>query len=347
MILKDAVWYHFKGAKYKPVNPPFDPDDPGPESGKEMKLGICVVYYTFKEDGQLLRLHLNQLKRFTTSPYTIYASANRLLSEHRKMLENSPEVKIIDIPTTDLRKTPEVGYYLEYLIAAAIKDNVTHVAIFHVDSFPITRGWEKIAVSLLTESCPLASEVMILKLSRKPGSKFMIFRADFYEKYQPRLLLDEDQLASPEYIAYRKKMPHVKDVGVGYGFKLFQERLSWIAFPVTNKLKDPDHPYLANIHGDLAFHVGAAARANKKLKSKKELNLHLSLIPWLRGKAPRLIKQIIKPLIHRLFWVSTDVEDVQYIKERLYEDPDRYISLLRTGDGLSQMNRKPEVEAGT
>lgn len=101
-------------------------------------LGILVVYF-LKDDGDLplLRLHLDRIARHTHVPYTLYAVANRVSPKARALIETQPNVRICEVPPTDLRASREHGYYLDAILPIALADGVSHVCTLDVDSFPI------------------------------------------------------------------------------------------------------------------------------------------------------------------------------------------------------------------
>ncbi len=200
---------------------------PNPSRLTEPKLGICVVYLVDETDGPLLDLHLRYIQEHTTSLYTIYASVNRLLPQFRRVLEGRPEVQIVDIPTTDLRGAKEHAYYLEHLISAAVEEDCSHIAILHVDSFPIVQGWERKLAARLTAASPLAAIVENPKANRRPCTAGMLFTQDFHLHHQPRLMLSEDERSSRAYRRYALREPHCADSGVGYGLRLYTEGLQW------------------------------------------------------------------------------------------------------------------------
>ena len=106
-----------------------------------MQLGIVVVYQASMEHAELFNIHLNQIDRCTDVPYTIYAAANRSTPEIRALLADRPRVRICNCPSTDLRGLWEHSFYLEELVKTAVEDGVTHIAVLHMDSFPILPGW--------------------------------------------------------------------------------------------------------------------------------------------------------------------------------------------------------------
>lgn len=313
------------------------------------KLGIAVVYLVSERNEQLLRLHLSQIEKNTEVPYTIYGSANRLLPQFRAILAENPNVRICECETFDTsnwtdRHTVIAGsrdehsFYLEQLIKHAIADGVSHVAILHVDSFPVQRGWAKKLAARLSEKCVLAAIVRDQKADCKPLTACMLFHKDFYLKYNPRLLPTHEEFASSEYQRYRAAVPHDGDSGTGYGFKMFTEELTWS--PMVRSNRAGEHPLFAGLYDDLVFHLGAAAfkdstqsvgfspegRRNGGVRSFVKKTVDALVGPKIRKRlTDRIPLKFRRPdrYAEQLTW-----EDE---RRRLLQDPESYLRYLRTG----------------
>jgi hypothetical protein len=105
-----------------------------------VKLGVVAVYLFGEEVEPLLGVHLRQIEKTTHAPYTIYGSVNRLAPTLRRQLETAPRVKTFELPATELRGGREHAYYLDELVQIAVDDGSTHIAVLHLDSFPIRPG---------------------------------------------------------------------------------------------------------------------------------------------------------------------------------------------------------------
>lgn len=225
-----------------------------------MKLGILVVYLVSERNERLLDIHLEQIEKHTSVPYTIYGSSVRLLPQFVDVLHRNPRVTICPCqPYED--KNPalrryEHSWYLEQLIRFALDDGATHVVILHVDSFPVRDGWARELAARLTDHCVLAGILRDEKTDRKPMSACIFFAREFYLKYQARLLLSVEEAASPEYAQYREQCPHGTDSGVGYGFSVYKHGLSW--YPLTRSNKGSEHELFGSIYGDMIFHLHSA-----------------------------------------------------------------------------------------
>ena len=148
-----------------------------------MKLAILVVYLVSDENEKLLDIHLEQIDKYTNSPYKIYASVNLLSLKQRQNLIRHPKIKICDCPDYEGpmdrdRALYEHSYYLDHLVKCALEDNKTHIVVMHPDSFPVKFKWESILMEYLSESCQLVT------LHYSPTS-CLFFKSEFAINYQP------------------------------------------------------------------------------------------------------------------------------------------------------------------
>jgi len=221
-----------------------------------MKLAIAVVYLAVdREDEKLLEIHLNQIEKNTPEPYTIYAAANRLPDGLRRVLARRPNVKVLDLPMTELRRSDENAYYLELLLQKAIEDGATHVCTLHMDSFPVRPGWAGELTGKLKGDCVLAGMERDPYRDKKPLTAFMLFTREFYLGYRPTLSLSAQARETPQYRRYAKVYPHILDSGAGYGFTIFREGLTW--YPLVRTDRGPQG-WGFGIFGGLIFHLGGA-----------------------------------------------------------------------------------------
>jgi hypothetical protein len=323
-----------------------------------MSLGIAVVYLVSERNEKLLDLHLRQIERYTEAPYTIYAGVNGLLPRFREKLETNPHVKICPcepyVPGSGLCRQDrdlaaqkglafvdskyEHSWYLEQLIHTALADGVSHVATLHVDSFPVRAGWDAELMSRLSDRCVLASIVRDPQTDRKPLTACILFSRAFFLRYQPRLLLSQEELDSADYARYREACPHSGGSGVGYGFKIFLEGLTW--HPMVRSNPGGHHLLFASIYDDLIFHLHAAAvveqqqRLDYTVRPSQRGGLigaaaraaRLVLPEAVRGKIRRRVAPRIQARLE-----STDRDDWERQRQRLLDDPDRYLTYLRSG----------------
>ena len=222
-----------------------------------MKLGILVVYLVAEEDERLLEIHLSQIEKTTSVPFRIYAAANRLLPRFRERIERLPYVSVCQIPATTLRGSGEHAHYLDRLVEIAAADGVTHICTFHLVSFPVSAGWVEKITAEMRGDCVLAG-VERSELDQKPVTEFMIFTREFYVAHRPTFRLTETEMASFEYQRYVASCPHTDDSGIGYGFKLWSQGLSW--FPLKRVDRDQERHQMGGLYGNLIYHLGGTVR---------------------------------------------------------------------------------------
>jgi hypothetical protein len=305
-----------------------------------MKLGIAVVYLVREGNERLLDLHLESIRTHTGVPYIIYASAKRLAAGMQATLGRRPEVRMLDLPVTALRTSEEHAWYLEQLIAAALDDGVTHVAVFHVDSFPIRPGWARETAEALSERRPFAAAVRDTRCDDKPFTAFMLIESEFLRRRRPHLLLDAGERRSAAYRRYRRRFPHHPDSGVGFGLLAYREGLEWLRLERSNR--GEDHAHFGSIYGDTAFHLGAAAWRRKDFPGSRGptgvLDLRARLGPVLGGVLPAGARAWLKRVMSRAV-PALDIE-AKYaanqaafdaVRQRLLADPDAYLAHLRFG----------------
>lgn len=308
-----------------------------------MKLGIIVVYAVKEENDKLLELHLSQIEKHTQVPYTIYGCVNRLLPKFRRRLIQYAKVKICECEYTELRDFAEHGFYLEQLVKCAIQDDVTHLAILHVDSFPIRPDWAGELAGKLSDRCVLAATMRDEEYDRKPFTACMFFHRDFYLKYHPTFQLSRGELSSQPYEKYLSEFGPIYESGIGYGFTIHREGLTW--HPLVRSNRGGDHHIIGSIYGDLIFHLGSANREIKCFPRddvqsfeiggvrKKIVALRKSISVLLPNILRRQVDNILPRIIVDFLFPQyrSNEEAFRIVRERLLNDPDSYLNFLRTG----------------
>lgn len=308
-----------------------------------MKLGIAVVYLLGNKEERLLDLHFSQIEKHTNVPYRIYASVNRLPRRLRKKLMQNAKVKICDLPTTRSRSSREHAYYMDSLVRSAIEDGVTHVAMLHVDSFPVRAGWARELAARLSDSCVFAAVKRAENGEKRPNPTCIFFERDFYLKYKPALFAADHELTQDkyrEYIRYLGDSILISDTGVGYGYRAFAEGLSWD--PLLRSNLNSDHYIIASIYGDLIFHLGGVSRPDKffcadgrvvyKGRARKKQKFLVSLFAFF---LPRRLKDQLRYFLdidsERERKRLDDINQLayQHARKRLLEDPESYIKYLQ------------------
>jgi hypothetical protein len=324
-----------------------------------MRLGIAVVYLVSEKNERLLDLQLSQIDANTQVPYTIYACVNRLLPRFREKLERHPNIRICPCKTyqqgTGLLKQDaakvstrglaavgskyEHSFYLEQLIRTAIEDGVTHVAMLHVDSFPIRPGWAKELADKLNDRCVLVGVTRNSERDHKPLTAGILYHRDFYLKYQPRLLLSQEEFDSEDYQRYYHARPHVTDSGFGYGFKMFMENLTW--YPLIRSNKGGEHSLFASVHGDLIFHLHAAeyVERTQTVGFSNQGHGHRSNFRKIgtsvaRAVLPEGVRMKVRSSLPQRIRDPQDYMDRQaweHERQCLFDNPEAYLTYLRTG----------------
>ncbi len=303
-------------------------------------LAIAVVYLIHGEDGPLLDLHLSQIERNTTVPYRIYAAVNRLQPQFRQLLGARPEVEICDCEPTRHRGVREHSHYLTQLVDRALADGASHVALLHVDSFPIKPDWAQELDGKLKPGVELAA-VALREIGDEviPRTICLFCPRDFYDTYTRVGSLAELPQGHWLYRNYRKLRPGPDDPGDPYGFALHNLQLGWHRMLRTNAVEH--HYVLGGIYDDLVFHLGAAARKRKGFVSPGPAGgggPRRSIVRRMGSAVvPHRVRTAIPDRIRRV-WSPSQVARAEEgqrafesIRARLLADPQGYIDYLRGG----------------
>ncbi len=333
-----------------------------------MKLGIAVVYLVSDRNEQLLDLHLSQIEKNTTIPYTIYACTNRLQPHFLKKLEANSRVKICPCETyiagsgllrqdreqlankglAFLDSKYEHSWYLEQLIRQAIDDGVTYIALFHVDSFPVRFGWDKELIARFTDKCVLAGTARDTTTDYKPLTAGILFGREFYLKYHPRLLLTQEETDSEDYRRYGEAYPHSGGSGVGYGFRMFMEGLTW--HPLLRSNLGGDHALFGTVHGDMIFHLMATAVVDQQnavdytIRASQRQGLFGAMARFSVVVLPERLRRSVRSRLSgriKKWYKSNDREDWERQRAMLLSDPENYLAYLRTGEKSAKPKTAP------
>jgi len=296
-----------------------------------VKLGIVVAYLLKEENLELLDLHLRKILQMTSAPYTIYAGVRRPTSALLDRLEAEPRITTIPLLETDLSNSAEHSFYLEQLIARAMKDDPTHVVTMHVDSFPIRPDWVE------TIAARLSGDTVLATLSSggflNGYSACLFFGRDFWAKYRPKLLLDAADRSSVEYGRFAREYPHHdEETGAGYVFRAYASGKQ-VALLERSSAGD-DVGQFGSIHGDLVFHLGGAfryerlseeERAATSWSRRKTLIVAKNRVKrWVPKTIRRRTRRLTRPLI-----TSWERPLYDQARRELLNDPERYLERLR------------------
>ena len=294
-----------------------------------MRPGILVVYLVGDEDAALLDLHLAQIRRCTSVPYTIFAATNRLSPRLRGKLQQYPEVKVCDCPDTDLRGRDEHAYYLEYLTRTAIADGVTHLVTLHVDSFPIAEGWERQLAEKVSNGCAFA--VMDHKYTA-----CLFFTREFYLRHRPEYRVSREEAATPAFRQLEEEERFSGDSGIGF---LLKARTAGLGWHVMRRTAADDDGF-GEVHDGLMFHFGGAARmAQEPVAYLRYTNVQVGCIRLLRAAmrlCPRPLADKLRARHPRLNeWLAVKHHRVHAaqaaarLKRKLLSDPAAYLRKLQ------------------
>ncbi len=308
-----------------------------------MKLGIVVVYYIKEYNGGLLDIHFKQIERHTKVPYTIYGSVNRLSPKFREKVAGQPKVKICDCPETDIRGDDEHIYYAEHLIRMAIEDGCTHIAILHVDSFPIRSDWAEVLAAKLSGTYRFAAPYY------GNYTACLFFSSEYYMTCQPKFRLSTEEYFTDKYRQFCRDFDHIPHAGVGFLYKAYVENHPWFQLREYKKRYDR-LVFHSNVYNDLIFHLNAAA-ATETSPVVNTSFIRLRKILWaffwmpifrtiLLTKVQQKARGFQRFIVPRriLSWMWRHIGFPMFYKpinwyERteLLQDPESYLNSLQTG----------------
>lgn len=288
-----------------------------------MKLGIVVVYLVGEDDKELLDLHLKQILKHTSAPFTIYAGANRLQPKFQLRLQRNPEIKLCPLISTDQRDAAENSFYLEQLVKIAIDDGTTHIVTLHVDSFPIRDGWVE---ELSRKACGKA----FATIDRGPYTSCLFFTRDFYLDHQPHFLLSDAEHSSEAYKKFSRQHLHVLHSGTGYLYRAFVDGLTWCTLNETN-LNDA----FGVVYDGSIFHLHGNARLSD---IPPQSMLNKPRVARMLRKTRVLARAVVPWRTRRVLWdnfgdslSSLDKPAMAIAKKKMLENPDAYFGQVRTG----------------
>lgn len=212
-----------------------------------MKLGILAVYQFDEKRDHLVDLHLSQIASCTESPWTIYASANRLDETRRAKLARRRGVRVCDIPRIDAEGDEARAYFLNHLARIAIEDGCTHLVIMQHDTFPVRDAWEEELAARLKKGCAF------ITLNRV-STAFLFAPRAFFLRCNPTCELTKDDEESEEGRRFRAAHANLAPAGAGYAFAAWRHDLSWRHLTSNSRVAHAGH----GVFDELIFHLGNA-----------------------------------------------------------------------------------------
>ena len=106
------------------------------------------------------------------------------------------------------------------------------------------------------EVSPNAISVFGMVAGIAAGGAFAVTCVGGFQR--PAFVAADEIFATEEYEHYVEEFPHrARDSGIGYGFAIFRAGLTW--HPLAKSNRATEDSFFGAIHGDLIFHLGAAA----------------------------------------------------------------------------------------
>lgn len=289
-----------------------------------MKLGICCVYFYGPDSGWLLDLQLRYIASTLGGyDYTVYAAANRLQPELRRVLEGTPRVKIISLSRFEGEGSMEHAFYLDLLLRKAADDGCTHLATVDSDSFPVLPSWPEVLLRKM-EGIRLAA---VLRAESRdtwlPHPCGLFMERSFLLDHAPRMFPPRSERRSDaSFQEFLRDTGQRTDTGIGYGYALWKSKEPWL--PLTRSNRHDPHFLMAGIYGGVFFHLGASARRpwfylDYKTRLSLQFGSAVSKIPMIWRVGPWLEER----------YIGSNRRILAGIVDSLRSDPDRFLSSLR------------------
>jgi hypothetical protein len=289
-----------------------------------VKLGICCVYFYGPDSGWLLDLHLRYIASTLGGyDYTVYAAANRLQPELRRILEGTPHMRIISLSRFEGEGSMEHAFYLDLLLREAAEEGCTHLVAIDSDSFPVLPDWPEV---LLRRMGGVRIAAVLRTESRDtwlPHPCGLFMHRSFFLDHAPRMFPPKsERLSNASFQEFLRETGQRTDTGIGYGYVLWKSKEPWL--PLTRSNRHNPHFLMAGIYGGVFFHLGASSRRpwfylDYKTRPSLRLGSAVSKIPIIWRLGPWLEERYIAS--NRLIFAR--------IAGSLRSDPDRFLSSLQ------------------
>lgn len=284
---------------------------------KKPRVAFLVVYVFNDDTRSLFDIHLERLRRHTSVEFCIFAAAHKLSYENQKYVLAQPEIEIIDCQVpAKYSVRQEHSHCLMALAKHAMSQNFTHCMSLHLDSFPVADSWLETLLEQLERDGSLA---VILPNGYSAG---LLFSRLYFEKYQPNMLVSDEERETDAFNKFVKAFPNIDHVetGLGYIYRAWCEGLPWIKIETDENRK---------IYGGLLFHmVGATYRTWADVTPIRSEPIYA--ITW----------QLIKPLVRQL------PTRLRHKIRGLFVDPDRMTrdgSVRSKKEEIAHLIRDPEL----
>ena len=309
-----------------------------------MKLGLAVVYHVLQDSEELLRIHLDRLRRHTQVPYVIHGTTLRLPVPFRRHL-SSPEVRLHSLtPPEEVLKHVEHSFLLKKLLDRAAADGCTHLATLHVDSFPIADGWAERLAGQLSEHAPVTAvlEEMEGDTMARPNLACMMMATEYWQTARPMLIpTPELESSAPWRDFMTRHEQRVTHSGVGLGYSLETAGRTWTPLRRTNGRGR--HRVLAGVYSDLIFHLGAATRPKSFVSDIQPTGESWArrnrrgFAQAIRSRLPGVIRRWLRPLKPLGYFYDAQPQRENEaafaaLRNELFAVPDEFIDRIRRRD---------------
>ena len=238
-------------------------------------LGICVVYLAPEADPEsdwLLDMNLRQLAATTEGPYRVYGVALRLSEAQAQRLRAAGVVLPAIAPhqPADYEgNRPSAGehsHYLDQLVDAAFDDGCSCVATFDMDSWPISKRWDRHYRRFLGPEIPLVAMQRLETGDHFPNPAFSLIDRSLWRR------------GETSFAYFNPRGPHA-DPGVvarahsGTGLLAELRKRDKAFLPLLRTNQWNPHPVMCGIYDHRIFHLGAGSREPRFNTDKQEYDM--------------------------------------------------------------------------
>lgn len=285
------------------------------------RFGILVVYVFDETLRPLFDIHLDHIRRHTSSEFKIYAAGHKLSVKEYDYVAGNPEISVFrpSVPR-EYGVRDEHSFCLRHLADQAFADGCEHVICMHLDSFPIVDDWE---VDFLE---PIeAGEADVVSIVPNGYSAGLCWGRKFDEEFAPGMLVSDDDRSGDAFLGFTTEFPDFDHVETGLGiiFAAYSRGLRWKRIGTDSARK---------IYGGILFHVvGATWRTWVDVAPIKKTFLARISWPVVR-RLSRILPGNLRRNVRRLFIdydkTSRDGSFNSKMAENLalIEDTDGYIA---------------------
>jgi hypothetical protein len=289
-----------------------------------VKLGICCVYFYGPDSRWLLDLQLRYIADTLSGyDYTVYAAANRLQPDLRRILEGTLHIKIVPLPQFKGEGSMEHACYLDQLLRRAADDGCTHLATVDSDSFPVLPDWPEVLLRRMDRTRLAAVLRTESRDTWLPHPCGLFMDRSFFLEHAPRMFPPKSERRSnASFKEFLRETDQRIDTGIGYGYVLWKSKEPWLPLIRSNRCNP--HFLMAGIYGGVFFHLGASSRRPWfYLDSKTRLSLRIGSAV---GKIPLIWRA--GPWLEERY-IASNRRVFAGIADSLRSDPDRFLSGLQ------------------